>query len=120
MQVPTQKISKKESKMDQNSNTGPAPKRAIWHFWSADWHKLGPWPKGTWIKLKYILFDFLEIRMRPNLYSNHLAKFLNTPTSINRGCISEFNTLFHALRFPLFLTLLSIILTLTLKKFYRL
>ena len=83
--------------MDQNSNTGPAPKRAIWHFWSADWHKLGPWPKGTWIKLKYILFDFLEIRMRPSSYFYHLAIFSSLPTSINRGFISKFSTLFHAL-----------------------
>ena len=28
-------------------NVGPAPKRAIRHFSSADWHKCGPRPKGT-------------------------------------------------------------------------
>ena len=57
--------------MDQNSNVGPAPKRAIRHFWSANWHKFGPRPGGTWIKIKHILFDFLEIRSRPNSYSDH-------------------------------------------------
>jgi len=33
------KISKEEYKVDPNSNVGPAPKRAIWHFPSADWTK---------------------------------------------------------------------------------
>ena len=71
--------------MDQNSNTGLAPIR---DFWSADWHKCEPRPKGTWIEIKFILFDFLEIRMRPTSYSDHLANFSNIPTSINKGCIS--------------------------------
>ena len=82
--------------MDQNANVGPAPEKAIWHFSSADWHKQGPWPEGTWIEIKYILFDFLEIRTYPNSYSDHLANCSNILTSINRGCISKFNTLFHA------------------------
>ena len=64
--------------------------------------KLGPRPKGTWIKLKHIFLNFLEIRMRPSLYSNHLAIFFSLPASINRGCLSKFSTLFHTLRFPSF------------------
>ena len=42
--------------MKQNLNKGPAPKSAIQHFWSADWHR----PEGTWISLKHILFDFFR------------------------------------------------------------
>ena len=42
-------------------------------------------PEGTWIKIKLILFDFLEIRTRPSSYSDHLANFSNFPASINRG-----------------------------------
>ena len=91
------KTLKKESKINQNPNEGPAPKRAIQHFWSANRHKFGPQPEGTWIKLKQILFDFLEIRTHPSSYSDHLANFSNIPTSINRGYISKFSTLFHAL-----------------------
>ena len=84
--------------MDQNSNTGPAPKSAIRHFWSADhWHKHGPQPKGTWIEIKLILFDFLVIRMRLSSYSDHLANFSNILASINRGDLSKFNTFFYAL-----------------------
>ena len=29
------------------------------------------WPKGTWIELKLILFNLLEIRTCPSSYSNH-------------------------------------------------
>ena len=46
--------------MDQNSEVGPAPKRVIQHFWSADWHKFGPQPEGAWIELKHILFQFFR------------------------------------------------------------
>ena len=67
--------SKKESKVDQNSNTGSAPKRAIRHFSSADWHKLEAKPEYTWIEINLTFFDFLEIRMRPSSYSDHLANF---------------------------------------------
>ena len=84
MQVPAQKTSKKKSKMDQNSNEELAPKRAIQHFSSANWHKLGHRPEGTWIKMKPILFDFLEIRTLPNSYFDYLANFLNILASINR------------------------------------
>ena len=38
--------------MDQNSNTRPALERAIWHFWSANWHKFEPLPEGTWVEIK--------------------------------------------------------------------
>jgi len=36
MQVSAKKTSKKKSKIDQNSNAGPAPKRAIRHSWSVN------------------------------------------------------------------------------------
>ena len=88
--------------MDQNSNEELALKRAIWHFWSADWHKLRPWPEGTWIKLKPIIFYFLETRTRPSLYSDHLANFSNIQASINRDHISKFSTLFTLCDFPSF------------------
>ena len=47
MQFLAQKSSKKESKMDQNSNTGPTPKKANRYFSSADWHKLEAWPEDS-------------------------------------------------------------------------
>ena len=103
MQVSAKKTSKSESKMDQNSNTGPAPKRAIKHLWSvdkhfpsADWHKFEPRPEGTWIEIKHILLYFLEIRTRPSSCLDHLAIHLNILASINRGAFSKFNKLFHA------------------------
>ena len=83
--------------MDQNLNTRLAPKRAIQHFCSADWHKFGPWPEGTLIEIKHIIFDFLEIRTRLSLYYDHLAIFANILAFINRECLSKFSTLFHAL-----------------------
>ena len=43
---PDSKISKNESKTNQNSNEGLAPKGAIWHFSSVDWHKFRPRLKG--------------------------------------------------------------------------
>ena len=99
MQDLVQKISKKESKTDWNSEAGLAPKSARRHFWSAarhfssaEWHKIGPRLEGIWIKLKHILFDFLEIRTHPSLYSDHLAIFSSLPTSINRCWISKFRT----------------------------
>ena len=39
--------------MDQNSNTRPALERAIWHFWSANWHKFE-------IKMRPFLFFFRD------------------------------------------------------------
>ena len=108
MQFPTKKPLKKESKLDQNLNVGSAPKRAIWHSWSADrhmksadrqslsadWPKLLARPLDSWIEINLTLFDFLEIRTRPNSYLIIQLIFLSIPTSINRGCLSKFNTLF--------------------------
>ena len=65
-------------------------------------------------------FDFLEIRTRPSSYSNHLAKFSNIPTSINRRGLSKFSTLFHALWLPSFWLFSSFIFLPTLKTFWRL
>ena len=76
--------------MDQNSNERQAPKRAIWH-------KFGPRLKGTWIEIKHILFQFLEIKTRPSKHFDHLANFFNILASINRGYISKFSTFFHTL-----------------------
>ena len=97
------KSSKKESKMDQNSNAGPTPKRAIRHSWSADrhflsadWHKLKAWPRDSWIRIISTLFNFLEMRMHPNSYLTIQLIFRSIPTSINRGCLSKFSRLFHA------------------------
>ena len=115
MQVPTKKTSKKDSKTDQNSNTRLSPKRAIRQFWSADWHKFGPRPKGTWIKLKHILSHFLEIRTRPSSYFDHLANFSNISASINKGWLSKFRTLFHTLGLPSFWLFSSFIFSLTLR-----
>ena len=78
--------------MDQKSKAGLAPKSAKWHFWSADWHKLGPRPEGTQIEIKLILFDFLEIMMRPSSYFDHLAIFSSLPDSINRGWEAKKNS----------------------------
>ena len=50
-----------------------------------------------WNKKKNPFLFFLEIKMRPNLYSDHLANFSNIPTSIKRVYVSKINTLFHAL-----------------------
>ena len=111
MQVLAQKISKMESKIDYNSKVGLTPKSTIQHFWSAEWHTFGSQPEGIGIRLKHILFDFLAIRTCPS--SNLLG-------SINRDWISKLSILFHALRFPLFLTPLSSIFSLTLKRFWRL
>ena len=99
---------KKESKLDRNSNVGSTPKRAIRHSWSANWHmksanrhfsnadwpKSLAWLKDSWSEIKLTLFDFLEIRTRPNSYLIIQLIFLSIPTSINRGCLSKFNTLF--------------------------
>ena len=108
--------SKIESKMNQNSNMGPAPKRAIRHFWSVDWHKLGPWPEGTWIRLKLILFQFFRDKTHLSSCSNHLAIFSSLPASINRGGLSKIDT-FSCSQISPILTLLSIIFPLTLKTF---
>ena len=97
----SQKRIPKWTKM-QTREEGLTPKNACRHFSSVDWHKLGPRLESTWIRLKHIIFYFLEIRTRPSSYSDHLANFSNTTASINRGWISKFSTLFHALRFPLF------------------
>ena len=74
-------------------------------------------PEGTWMKIKLIIFDLLEIRTRPNSYSDHLANFSNIPASINRGCILEFSTLFHTLWLPSFWLFSSSIFPLMLKTF---
>ena len=102
MQFLAKKSSKKESKMDQNSNAGPTPKRAIRHSWSADrhflsadWHKLKAWPRDSWIRIISTLFNFLEMRMHPNLYLTIQLIFRSIPTSINKWCLSKFNTLFY-------------------------
>ena len=60
-------------------------------------------------------FQFLEIRMHPSSYSDHLANFSNILISINRGCISKFSTLFHALWLPSFWFFSSFISSLMLK-----
>ena len=83
------KTSKKESKVDQNSNMSPAPKMSIQHSWSANWHKLKVWPKDYWIEINLTLFVFLEIRTRPNLYLITQLIFQS-----NRGCLSKFSILF--------------------------
>ena len=99
MQFLAQETSKKESKLDQNSNAGLAPKRAIWHSWgadrhfpSADWHKNLAWPEDSWIEISPIFFDFLEIMTRLNSYLIIQLIFRSFPTSINRGCLSKFST----------------------------
>ena len=81
--IPAQKSSKRESKLDQNSNVDLAPKRAIRHSWSANWPKLLAWPEDPLIKIKPIFFDFLEIRTCSNSYL--ISLFLSILTSINRG-----------------------------------
>ena len=77
-------------------------------------------PEGTWMKIKLILFDLLETRMHPSSYSDHLTNFSNIPAFINRGCISEFSTLFHTLWLPSFWLFSSSIFPLMLKMFWRL
>ena len=122
-EVPAQKTSKKESKVDYNSNTGPAPKKAIWHSWSTNWHKCRPQPQGTWIEINLILFDFLEIRTCLSSYFDHSTNFSNIPTSINRGLedASQNSTHFFMLSDPPSLWLFSSFLfPFTLKTFRRL
>ena len=69
--------------MDQNSEVGPAPKRAILHFWSADWHKFGPtgtfhsWVPGLRLSFGPIWTPFLRIfepRIVPSLIFNLYSK----------------------------------------------
>ena len=128
MQVPVKKNLKKESKTDWNLKGGLAHSALLecWtalgkcHFPSTEWHKIGPRPEGIWIKLKHLLFYFLEIRTHPNSYSDHLAIFSSLPTSINRGCISKFRRLFMLFDFLSFWLSFSIIFSLTLKTFWRL
>ena len=100
MQFLAKKVSKNESKMDLNVNTGPAPKRAIRHSCNADrhfpstnWHKLEARPEDSWIEINLTFFDFLEIRTRPNSYLIIQLIFRGILTSINRGCLSKFGTL---------------------------
>ena len=76
--IPAKKNSKKESKVDQNSNVGLTNKRAIWQSWnadryysSADWyfssadrHKFETRPEDFWIEINLTFFDFLEIRTK--------------------------------------------------------
>ena len=107
MQFPAKKSSKKESKLDQNSNASSAPKRAIRHSWGADrhkkcadqhfssanWHKLEAQPKDSFIEISPTLFNFLEMRTHPNSYLIIQLIFRSIPTSIIRGCLSKFSTL---------------------------
>ena len=100
MQFPAKKSSKRESKLNQNSNVDLAPKRAIqhspsanWHFPNADWPKLLAQLKDLPIEIKPIFFNFLEIRTRSNSYLIIQLIFQSIPTSINRGCLSKFSTL---------------------------
>ena len=93
---------KKGIQIGLNSNTGSAPKRAIWHSWdadwhfrhfpSADWHKNLARPEDSWIEISPIFFDFLEIMTRLNSYLIIQLIFRSFPTSINRGCLSKFST----------------------------
>ena len=90
MQVLAQKSSKKESKLDQNSNANLASKSADRHlasanrhFLNADWPKSSAWPGDPLIEIKPVFFRFLEIRTCSNSY---LISFsLSILTSINRG-----------------------------------
>ena len=95
MQIGAQKTLKKgaQNGLELKKGFGTQKRR---HFSSVNWHKRKPRPEGTWMEIKLILFNFLEIKMRPSSYSNHLANFSNIPTSINREGFSKFNTLFHA------------------------
>ena len=78
------------------------------HIWAS--------ARGHWDYVKtHPFFNFLVIRMRSSSYSDRLNYFSSPPASINRDWISKFRTLFHALRFPLFLTPLSGIFSLMLK-----
>ena len=124
MQFLAQETSKKEFKLDQNSNAGLAPKRAIWHSWgadrhfpSADWHKNLARPEDSWIEISPIFFDFLEIMTCLNLYLIIQLIFQSFPTSINRGCLSKFSTS-DPPSFWLFFFDFSI--SLTLKMFWKL
>ena len=117
-------LKKMESKTHPNSKARLAPKSP--HFWSAErhfqsakWHALGFWPDGIRVTLKHILFYFLAIRTCLGSYSDRLNYFFESSSLafINRYWISKFSTLFYTLRFPLFLTPLSGILSLTLKRF---
>ena len=128
MQFPAQKSSKKESKLDQNSNAGLAPKRAIQHSWCVDRHmksvdrhmKSADWPKllalleDSRIEINLTLFNFLEIRMRPNSYMIIQLIFRSIPTFINRGCLSKFSTLFD----PPILSGSSLLFPLMIKTFW--
>ena len=98
MQFPTQKIPKKEPKLNQNWKWGSACERANRHSWSADWHMANAnrhfasanWhnfearPKNALIKLKHIYFKFLWITTQSNSYLILFSLFFKHPTSINR------------------------------------
>ena len=50
------------------------------HFQSDKWQTLGFWPDDIRVMLKHILFDFLAIRTRPDLYFDHLSYFFKSPS----------------------------------------
>ena len=83
------KSSKNESKLEQNSIAGLAPKRAIQHSWSANWPKFVARPKDSLIEIMSIFFSFLELRMHSNSY----MILFNIPTTINRENKSELRAL---------------------------
>ena len=66
------------------------------------WHRCVAWFEDSWMEINLTFFDFLEIRTRLNLYLIIQLIFRSIPTSINRGWLSKFSTLFN----PLFLALL--------------
>ena len=70
---------KNESKSDQNSNVGLAPKRACQHSWSADWPKCSAQPENFLIEIKPIIFDFFEIRTHSNSYLISFSLFFKHP-----------------------------------------
>ena len=78
--------------MNQKRKLGLALKSTNWHFHSADWHGFQIWPKNFQIKLKHARFDFLGIKIQPNLYLNRSSLFSKHKTSINRLLKSEIST----------------------------
>ena len=84
---------KKESKLDQNSNTSSTPKRAIQHSWSADWPKFVARSEDSLTEIKPIFFNFLEIWRRSTSFLIIQLIFRGIPTSINRGNRSKVGVL---------------------------
>jgi len=108
VQFLTQKIPKNVFGSNQSWELGSALESANRHSWSADWHVASAdWHSfeaqlgNVLIKLKCLHFEFVRIRIHPNLYLIQPSLFFKHQTSINTELKLEIRTLFSDLSLPL-------------------